>query len=336
MVANVCVAICTSESAIMSKKATKVPVMKKGQPYVDWKKELKIWRMTNTKLGVEKEVVAGILFESLEVTPRDTVLSELDVEQISHVDGVDNIIKALDAFLLGNETQNAFTAHDDLMSFRRKHETNMEQFLIDFQLKVNKVKAAGTVLPEGVLGYTLLICANLPKEQMELCKATCDTLTFKNVKAQLLKIGLGKPTSSNKYSVGTSSSEANLSKVKIEDCFYGGASGSRQKYDSSSESSSADDDLNGGSRIYYSNKMQSNKFHKDRRLNQHPYKREKSYYNYDSKYKLNPTDKFGHVTECSYCKCVYHWLVDCPFAPAEVKNDILSKNKRNNRYQKPL
>ena len=66
--------------------------MKKGQPYVDWKKELKIWRMTNTKLGVEKEVLAGILFESLEGTPRDTVLSELDVEQISHVDGVDNII----------------------------------------------------------------------------------------------------------------------------------------------------------------------------------------------------------------------------------------------------
>ena len=129
---------------------------------------------------------------------------------------------------------------------------------------------------------------------MELCKATCGTLTFKNVKAQLLKIGLGKPTSSNKYSVGTSSSEANLSKVKVEDCFYGGSS--HQKYDSSSGSSSADDDLNGGSRVFYSGKTQSNKF-PNRRSNQHPYKRDK-YSNYESKHKLNPADKFGHITEC--------------------------------------
>ena len=111
--------------------------MKKGQPYKDWKKELDIWKLTNTKLGVDKAVQAGILFESLEGIPRDTVLSELTVAEITHDDGVDNIIRALDAFLLGNETQNAFTAHDDLMSFRRKPDMNMESFPVEFQLRVN-------------------------------------------------------------------------------------------------------------------------------------------------------------------------------------------------------
>ena len=139
--------------------------MKKGQPYKDWKKELDIWKLTNTKLGVDKAVQAGILFESLEGIPRDTVLSELTVAEITHDEGVDNIIRALDAFLLGNETQNAFTAHDDLMSFRRKPDMNMESFLVEFQLRVNKVKAAGNVLPDGVLGYTLLTCANLSQDK---------------------------------------------------------------------------------------------------------------------------------------------------------------------------
>ena len=82
----------------MSKKATKVPVMKKNQPYADWKKELEIWKVTNTALGVGKVIQAGILFESLEGIPRETVLSELSVTNITHENGVDNIIGAQMSF----------------------------------------------------------------------------------------------------------------------------------------------------------------------------------------------------------------------------------------------
>ena len=116
----------------MSKKPTKVPVLKKDQPYVDWKKELRIWEATNSALGVDKVILAGTLFESLEGIPRQTVLSQLTVEDITHTDGVKNILNGLDEFFSGNETQNAFTAHDDLMSFRRKPDMTMENFLIDF------------------------------------------------------------------------------------------------------------------------------------------------------------------------------------------------------------
>ena len=49
-------------------KATKVPVMKENQLYVDWKKELEIWEGTNTELGVDKKVLAGTLFKALEGT----------------------------------------------------------------------------------------------------------------------------------------------------------------------------------------------------------------------------------------------------------------------------
>jgi hypothetical protein len=39
------------------------------------------------------------------------------------------------------------------------------------------------------------------------------------------------------------------------------------------------------------------------------------------------------VRVCIYCKCVYHWLVDCPYAPNAVKNRIPGERKKNNNQQ---
>jgi len=71
----------------------------------------------------------------------------------------------------------------------------LEQFLIEFKLRQNKAVAAGTVLSDSVLGYTLLQCANLPPDKIEMVRATCTDLTFNSVKAQLGKIGLGNSLS---------------------------------------------------------------------------------------------------------------------------------------------
>ena len=288
-------------------KATKVPVMKENQLYVDWKKELQIWEGTNTTLGVEPKVLAGTLFESLEGTAWQTVLSELTVPQIITEDGVKNILKTLDEFFLGNETHNAFKAMDDLMTYRRKSDTSMEKFIIEFQLKVNKVKSTGTVLPDGVLGYALLNSANLPTDKQDMCKATCDTLTYKNVKAQLEKIGFGKNKSdTGKFSVDNAS--AAISDIKVENCFYGNIPTNREYNEDMGNSS--DDDLN-GERVFFSGRQNN--------------------FSSDKKFKMNPTDSFGHVRACTCCKCVYHWLVDCPYAPTSVKNNIMSKRRHNNQ-----
>ena len=62
---------------------TKVPTMKKNQLYSEWKKELQIWEVTNVSLGVDKKIQAAVLFQSLEGKPRQTVLSELTVAEIT-------------------------------------------------------------------------------------------------------------------------------------------------------------------------------------------------------------------------------------------------------------
>ena len=219
----------------MSKKATKAPALKPNQPYLDWKKELTIWEMTNTALNVEKRVQAGILFESLEGAPRRTVLSELKVEEISSEDGVNNIIKTLDRYFIGNATKNAFTNIDELVRFRCKPNVSIENFIIEFQILVNRVKASGTVISDGVLGYVLLCAANLPEDKFNMVKVSCVELTFNEVKAQLEKIGMGKQgDNSKKYVVSPKSDSLD---VKVEPCFYGQSSNTQLLSDSSDISS---------------------------------------------------------------------------------------------------
>ena len=292
-------------------KSTKAPVMKPNQQYQDWKKELRIWEATNVALGVDAKIQAGILFESLDGTARQTVLSELSVEEITCNDGVKNIMKTLDFFFSGNETQNSYNVIDDLLKFKCEPKMSIESFIIDFQLKVNRVKASGTVLSDTILGYALLNAANLPHDKHDMVKATCDILTFNKVKAQLEKIGLRK--SSKNEDKFTLSRDAGTSKVNVEQCFCGNVLDKSAYRDHESTDDSSDEGINGG-KVFYSGNQRRN---------------DETFSKY-KKHKMNPTDKFGHVRACAYCKCHYHWLMDCPYAPASIKNEITNKYKRNN------
>ena len=182
----------------------------------------------------------------------------------------------------------------------------MENFFVDFQIKINKVKATGTVLSDGVLAYALLNAANLPDDKLDMVKATCEQLKFKNVKSELEKIGFAKIKDNN--------NSTDLAKVKVENCYYG--ANMQQNHQDYNEELS-DEDLN-GEKIYYSRN----------KLFQHQ--------SSNGKHKLNPTDRFGHVRACTFCKCLYHWLADCPYAPATVKNNLRNKDNQARPFSKPL
>ena len=190
---------------------TKVPVMKKNQPYEDWMKRIQVWKATNTVLGVEKKIQAGVLFESLKGNPQQIVLSELKVAEIIADDGIKNITDTLDNFFMPNKVESAFNALNDLFTYKCEKGVSTESFIVEFQLKVNKVKASGTTLSENLLGYTLLNCANLSEEKLDIVKATCNELTYKNVKSQLIKVGREKPNTNKNVHTST---------IQIEDCFY--------------------------------------------------------------------------------------------------------------------
>lgn len=172
--------------------------MKDVQHYNDWKKEIQVWVVMNSVLKVDNKIQSGILFESLQGTTKKVVLSELSASEIINENGVQNIINILDQFFLGNEIQNGYQAIDELMQYKCGENSPVTTFLMEFQVKVNRVKASGTVLSEGLLGYMLLRAANLSEHKNNLIKATCVELSYQNVKTQLKKIGLMKSQAENR------------------------------------------------------------------------------------------------------------------------------------------
>ena len=291
----------------MAVKPTKVPSMHQNLAYSDWKKEVKIWQMTNTPLGVNKAVLAGTLFESLTGQARSTVLSSVELDNIVSDVGVDNILNALDNFFGVDEVQGGFQAQDDLNNFRRKPNTSYKEFMIEFQLRANKVKLSGTTVSDGVLGYTLLKCANLPPGKEELIRTTCDKVDIKSVQKQLSKLNFSDPSLCNstvKYTSVKSEDQPSTS-GKIE-TFY------------QNQASSSDNETEELYDAYYG---QNNQRLNNSRNSQSA-----------GAFKLNPLDKYGHVTACGYCKCIYHYVPDCQYASDAVKADARKRSKFN-RYQ---
>ena len=308
------------QTSEMSKavKPTKVPSMRDDSLYSDWKKEIEIWIITNETLGCAKSVLSGTLFESLTGQARNTVLSTLKVKDITSEDGVKNILATLDEFFLDNEVKNAFEVHDELTKYKRKPTTSYKEFLVEFNLKVNKVRLSGTELSDGVLGYMMLNCANLSAEKENMIRATCTKLDLKSVKSQLDKIALDS-SSETKSSYTAAKSNAPTSSIKVEDAFY-------QDPRNWNNNDSSDDGMSDQCDSYYGYNTNGRRFkihHKD-------------------KFQLNPLDKHGHVSKCDHCHCIYHWLLDCPYAPDHLKKRNNNRRNDGNRsfnnsgFRKPL
>ena len=298
----------------MAVKPTKAPSMGDDTPYSDWKKQVEIWQKTNEPLGVAKTVLAGTLFETLSGQARDTVLSGLQIDEICCDTGVANILKTLDEFYAENTTLSAFTAQDNFHNFRRKSGTSFKDFLVEFQLRVNKVKLGGTDLSDGVLGYWMLKCANIPEDKEQLVRATCEKLDLKTVRTQLDKLSLN-PNSTAK------SDQMKFADVKTESGPSSSTHSAFYQHHSSNNHSSSEDDL-------------------DHEIHDAFYGRNRDPYRgkWDPKFKLNPASRFNNQAfPCKYCFCIFHLPQDCMYAPEELKREDARRfnNRRHSGFKKP-
>ena len=123
------------------------------------------------------------------------MLAQVPGEKIASATGVDCIVAALDELFLKDSSQSGFAAFDDFIKYCRPASLNISDYLIEFNLKYNKIMAYDMKLPEGVLAYALLTCANLPADQERICRATVSRLTYQDMKSQIEKVVLSSDTS---------------------------------------------------------------------------------------------------------------------------------------------
>ena len=207
------------------------PSMRDGLSYDDWKKELNIWK-TFTSLNPEKQGPA--VFLTLTGKAREAVLNDVEPTDLSAGDGLMKLTNSLDTIYLKDESQTQFAAFDDFITYRRKSSEGLKNFLIEFDLRYKKIKNQKMELPEGVQAYCLLKCANLDSGQEQLCKATCQELTYENMKKQVQKL------ISNKECVDTSEISPIHFTEDQEDhqAFYGSSNKNYRRFNQPDENAS--------------------------------------------------------------------------------------------------
>ena len=151
------------------------PEMRDGLLYDDWKKELKIWCGFT---DLDKKRQGPALFLTLKGKARETVLAAVEADKLQADDGVDKVTNALDKLYKRNDSESAFTAFENFIKFRRHSSMPITDYIIEFNIRLSKIKSHKMDLPDGVLANYLLQCANLTEDQTSLCRATCEKLTY--------------------------------------------------------------------------------------------------------------------------------------------------------------
>ena len=302
-------------SVCLTNHHTKNPPVLNSGFYDKFKKDVEIWKLA-TELTPAKRGPALYLSLPDPSKARDSVRANVTPAQMSDVDGVAKIIAALDKIFEMDKDQDAYTSFDRLVKFRRPSSMNIQEYLIEFDLLLSKAKANNMELKDGTIAYFLLSCANLPEEKEALCRATCTTLSYEMMKKQIERVA--HQTNNSK-----TSSETKTERVDVQ--FY--TENSEENYEEY-----CDD--------YYENEDEYFTENQQEYQNQEEPTADTFYSNQQYKNpnfakpnhqqpQMNAPDESGRPSACSFCKCIFHWVQDCPHAPP---NRRFNRGKGRGRF----
>ncbi len=280
--------------------------MRPDLTYPDWKKEMNIWRKFT---DLDKKKQGGALFLSLDDEARKTVLAEVPEQAYDSENIVDVIIESLDKLLLKDDSESAFQAFDNFIKFRRPQSMPIDKFLAEFNLRYTKIKGHKMELPDGVLAYAVLTCANLPEDQSQICRATCSELTYNVMRKQIEKVTLEplpKTHVDNITTPKTTFYENDHDSYGYEDEEF------PYEYEETFPEETDNTDVDAKSTYFAPRPGPPRRSFTPQFSTQRQNNRQ-------TESKQNPLDEMGHPYTCRFCKSTYHMLRDCPHAPQHMK-----------------
>ena len=167
----------------MTKNHDKPPKMR--EPYSQWKLELDLWAEATDY--EKRQIGPVIVLNSLEGDARDAALS-IPKDGLKSDDGMKLILDKLDSLYMKDETQLAFLAFDKFVKYRRPQDMDMNEFLRKFELMKSRCETYKFAIPDNILSYFMLSCANLPDDKVDIVRATISDLTVANVRTKILSI----------------------------------------------------------------------------------------------------------------------------------------------------
>ena len=287
------------------------PVMRDDLSYKDWKSDIEIW---SDFTDIEDEKKGGAVFLTLTGKAQQTVRAAVTRDNLKTATGLKNVLAALDALYLKDELSTGFAAFEDFTSYRRPVSTSVQDFMVEFNIRSMRCEQYDMKLPDGVLAYYLLKCANLTGEQTNICKATCDKPTLSSMTTQIKRV-----TSTGSQS-GKTDSEPQT--VTVEAQYYGHEVeepevyyGEEEEYEY--EADGYEEEEGASHEAYYAQPSAPRRFQyrpgaPRRGAAWTP--KPQGVQGAGPLPRLNTPDEYGNPTRCSFCRSTYHYVGQCPDA----------------------
>ena len=160
------------------------PKLEDGTAYEGWKKDLSIW-CDLTDLSVEKRALAV----HLSLTGRARAASsEIEISELKKMEGVDTIIAKLDNLFLADKGRRQFAAFHTLYNFRRSRDSDVSNFVTEFEHIYFKFTQQDMTLPDTVMAFMLLAACNLSENEGQLVMSAISDVSYPNMKSALKRI----------------------------------------------------------------------------------------------------------------------------------------------------
>ena len=144
------------------------PVYKAGRSYRIYKTELLLWSAATT-VPAKQQAAAIVLSlpDDGACRLRTIILERLPLEKLTADKGLEEVIGVLDELLGKDELEECLTDFEEFEDYRRSNEP-VNEYIIVFETKYNRVKDKGITLPPEVLAFKLIRGANISAEDRKI------------------------------------------------------------------------------------------------------------------------------------------------------------------------
>ena len=188
------------------------PILQDEESYLEWKEDLLVLELFTY---LEKKKRGPAVYLTLSGHAHDCV-RDLELVEIGGEDGVKKIVAKLDKVFLKDKDTQTFVAFETFYNYRRSSGVSITDFLVEFEYLCHRLGKQEITLPQGVWAFLLLKASNISTENERLARATCQGLSYENMKACILKI-FGDPASDNGGSEAPSIKSEPVLKTEHED-----------------------------------------------------------------------------------------------------------------------
>ena len=262
------------------------PKLENDSVYENWKKDIGIW-CELTDLPKKKQALAIHL--SLTGRAR-TGSSEIEADILKQDDGVEKLFEKLDGLFLVDKGRQQFATFHELYNLRTGN-TNIREFVAEFEHIYFNFKKQGMDLPNAVRAFMLLASCQLSDSEQQLVMSAISEVTYENMKSALYHIFGGEIGGQNKTSVSVSG-------VKSEPVFWGDEGRSEETLYVKGRGRTR----SRGGVIRARDRGVSSFARSSPRSHTHTGRRQ------------NPLGPDGKVSRCLICDSRFHWARDCPDA----------------------